>query len=240
METPYIRNCLCVIPVHNEQDVLSDLICKLKALDHLDIGINMDFLFINDDSEDESEKILIEKHVKYISLINNLGIGGAVQCGYIFAEKYGYDYIVQIDGDGQHPPEELIKLLLTAEEFEEDLIIGSRFISNSSYRPSIARKLGMIYSSWLLKFMAGQKIYDTTSGFRLTKNKLIHFFSNEYPQHEAGLVSLLMAAKAGFRFKEIPIQMNQRQTGKSSINITRALFYPFKTIINSLTTIIRK
>ena len=235
-----MKKCLVVIPVYNESIALPQLINRLNELKLIDAHINVDFLFINDGSDDGSEKILTDNSVKYISLINNLGIGGAVQCGYIFAEKYGYDYIVQIDGDGQHPPEELIKLLLTAEEFEEDLIIGSRFISNSSYRPSIARKLGMIYSSWLLKFMAGQKIYDTTSGFRLTKNKLIHFFSNEYPQHEAGLVSLLMAAKAGFRFKEIPIQMNQRQTGKSSINITRALFYPFKTIINSLTTIIRK
>lgn len=240
METPNIRNCLCVIPVHNEQGVLLDLVCKLKALDNLNVDINIDFIFINDGSVDGSEKILIDSCMKYISLTNNLGIGGAMQCGYIYAASNGYDYVIQIDGDGQHPPEELKKLLLSADKFEEDLIIGSRFISDSSYRPSITRKLGMIYSSWLLKFVAGQKIYDTTSGFRLTKNKLIHFFSNEYPQHEAGLVSLLMAAKAGFRFKEIPIQMNQRQTGKSSINITRALFYPFKTVINSIAVIIRK
>ncbi len=240
METAYIRNCLCVIPVHNEQDVLLDLVCKLKALNLLNIDINIDFIFINDGSVDGSEKILIDSDMKYISLINNLGIGGAMQCGYIYAKKNGYDYVVQIDGDGQHPPEELKKLLLSADKYKEDLIIGSRFISNNDYKPSIARRLGMIYSSWLLKLVIGQKIYDTTSGFRLTKKKLVHFFSNEYPQHEAGLVSLLMAAKAGFRFKEIPIQMNQRQTGKSSINITRALFYPFKTVINSIATIMKE
>jgi len=240
LKTAYIRNCLCVIPVHNEQDVLLDLICKLKAFDLLDIDINIDFIFINDGSVDGSEKIIMDSGMKYISLTNNLGIGGAMQCGYIFAERNGYDYVVQIDGDGQHPPEELKKLLLSADQYEEDLIIGSRFIGDIVYKPSIARRIGMIYSSWLLKFITGKKIYDTTSGFRLTKNKLIHYFSNEYPQHEAGLVSLLMAAKAGFRFKEIPIQMNQRQTGKSSINIKRALFYPFKTVINSISTMLKK
>ena len=235
-----MKKCLIVIPVYNESCALPRLINHLNELKLKDTHINFDFLFINDGSKDGSEIILIDSCMKYISLTNNLGIGGAMQCGYIYASSKEYDYVIQIDGDGQHPPEELKKLLLSADKFEEDLIIGSRFISDSSYRPSIARKLGMIYSSWLLKFVAGQKIYDTTSGFRLTKNKLIHFFSNEYPQHEAGLVSLLMAAKAGFRFKEIPIQMNQRQTGKSSINITRALFYPFKTIINSIAVIIRK
>ena len=98
----------------------------------------------------------------------------------------------------------------------------------------------MIYSSYLLRLVTGQKIFDTTSGFRLTKNKLIHYYANEYPQHEAGLISLLLAAKSGFRFKEISIKMHQRKTGKSSINMKRALFYPFKTIINSIATILKK
>ena len=218
---------------------MPDLICKIKDIDLVGIDISVDFIFINDGSIDNSEKILIDSDMKYISLINNLGIGGAMQCGYMFAKKNKYDFVVQIDGDGQHPPEELKKLLLSADKFKEDLIIGSRFISDNDYKASIARRLGMIYSSWLLKFVTGQKIYDTTSGFRLIKNKLIHFFSNEYPQHEAGLVSLLIAAKAGFHFREIPIQMKRRRTGASSINIKRALFYPFKTVINSIATIIR-
>ena len=235
-----MKKCLIVIPVYNERSALQELINRLIELELTYTHINVDCLYVNDGSEDDSEKILLDNHVKYISLINNLGIGGAMQCGYIFAEKNGYDYVVQVDGDGQHPPEELKRFLLSAEKYEEDLIIGSRFISDNGYKPSIARKLGMIYSSWLLKIVTGQNIQDTTSGFRLTKKKLIHFFSNEYPQHEAGLVSLLMAAKAGFRFVEIPIRMNQRQTGKSSINIKRALFYPFKTVINWLATIIRK
>ena len=234
-----MKKSLIVIPVYNESIALPQLINRLNELKLKDTHINVDFFFINDGSDDGSEKILIDNSVKYVSLINNLGIGGAMQCGYIFAKKNGYDYVVQIDGDGQHPPEELRKLLLAAEVFQEDLIIGSRFITDNDYKPSIARKLGMIYSSWLLKIATGKKIYDTTSGFRLTKKKLIHFFSNEYPQHEAGIISLLMAAKSGFHFREIPIQINQRLAGKSSINIGRVLLYPFKTIINSLAAILR-
>ena len=235
-----MKKCLIIVPIYNESISLPRLIDQMNSIKNNITDIIPEFLFIDDGSVDNSKDIIENSGLDYITLSNNLGIGGAMQCGFIFAARNGFDYTIQLDGDGQHPPQELGKLLLSANQYEEDLIIGSRFIGDIVYKPSIARRIGMIYSSWLLKFITGKKIYDTTSGFRLTKNKLIHYFSNEYPQHEAGLVSLFMAAKAGFRFKEIPIQMNQRQTGKSSINIKRALFYPFKTVINSIATMLKK
>jgi len=235
-----MKRCLVVIPVYNESVALPRLINLLNELESEDPRKSIEFLFINDGSEDGSEEILLKSGLNYVSLANNLGIGAAVQCGYMFAERNGYDYLVQLDGDGQHPPGELEKLLVAAEESEEDLIIGSRFISNSGYRPGIFRKLGMIYSTWIVRRVTGETIRDTTSGFRLTKKRLIRFFASEYPHREAGVLSLLMAAKAGFRFREIPIRMNKRRTGKSSIRIDRALFYPFKTIINTLAAILGK
>ena len=132
------------------------------------------------------------------------------------------------------------KLLFAAKEFDSELIIGSRFIEKSDYIPSIPRKIGMIYSSFILYISTGIKIYDTTSGFRLTKRTLIEFFSKNYPQHEAGLVSLLIAAKEGFNFKEIPLKINKRKVGNSSINFQRSLFYPFKTIINVIAILVRQ
>jgi glycosyltransferase involved in cell wall biosynthesis len=235
-----MKKCLIITPIFNESKALSGLMDRLHEIKLSDIKISIDVLFINDGSEDESENILMKKNANYISLVNNLGIGGAMQSGYIFANDNGYEYVVQIDGDGQHPPEKLKQLIISAEKSDEDLIIGSRFISSNSYRASLTRRIGMIYSSWLLKIITGIKIYDTTSGFRLTKRELIQFFAKDYPQHEAGLVSLLMAVKAGFSFKEIPIQINKRTTGKSSINTKRALLYPFKTIVNSINYILRK
>ena len=235
-----MKKCLIITPIFNESKALSGLMDRLHEIKLSDIKISIDVLFINDGSEDESENILMKKNANYISLVNNLGIGGAMQSGYIFANDNGYEYVVQIDGDGQHPPEKLNQLIISAEKSDEDLIIGSRFISSNSYRASLTRRIGMIYSSWLLKIITGIKIYDTTSGFRLTKRELIQFFAKDYPQHEAGLVSLLMAVKAGFSFKEIPIQINKRTTGKSSINTKRALLYPFKTIVNSINYILRK
>jgi glycosyltransferase involved in cell wall biosynthesis len=235
-----MKKCLIIVPVYNESISLPRLIDQMNSIKNNITDIILEFLFIDDGSVDNSKDIIENSGLNYITLSNNLGIGGAMQCGFKFAARNGFDYTIQLDGDGQHPPEELRKLLLSADQYEEDLIIGSRFIGDIVYKPSIARRIGMIYSSWLLKFITGKKIYDTTSGYRLIKYKLIHFFSNEYPQHESGLISLLMAAKAGFRFREIPIQMNQRQAGKSSISMKRVLFYPFKTIINSIATMLKE
>ena len=182
-----MKKCLIITPIFNESKALSGLMDRLHEIKLSDIKISIDVLFINDGSEDESENILMKKNANYISLVNNLGIGGAMQSGYIFANDNGYEYVVQIDGDGQHPPEKLKQLIISAEKSDEDLIIGSRFISSNSYRASLTRRIGMIYSSWLLKIITGIKIYDTTSGFRLTKRELIQFFAKDYPQHEAGL-----------------------------------------------------
>ena len=235
-----MKRCLIVVPLYNESIALPHLISGFNDIQFREKNFKHDILFINDGSDDGSEEILIENSVNYVSLINNLGIGGAMQCGYIFAAKNGYDYVIQIDGDGQHPPGEILRLIAAAEKFDEDLIIGSRFISDIDYKPSIPRKLGMKYSSSLMRISTGIKIADTTSGFRLTKKDLVNYFAKEYPQQEAGLISLLMAAKAGFQFKEIPIKIDKRRYGKSSINILRAFLYPSKTMINSIAVAIRE
>lgn len=230
--------CLMVIPIFNESDTLESVINKLNLLKT--DKVKVDFLYINDGSTDQTENILGKSNVNYLSLINNLGIGGAVQAGYIYAEKRNYDYVVQLDSDGQHLPEEVDKLFQAADECHDDMVIGSRFITDLGYTPSVPRKVGMLFSSTILYLLTKNKVYDTTSGFRLTKKKLIKYFSTDYPQHEAGLVSLLSASTSGFSFKEISVNMISRVSGSSSINFGRAFFYPFKILVNSISTVLIK
>ena len=230
--------CLIVIPIFNEGKTLESVINNLSKLKT--DKVKLDFLYINDGSSDQTESILEKSNVDYLSLVNNLGIGGAVQTGYIYANKRNYDYVVQLDSDGQHLPEEVDKLFMAADISSEDMIIGSRFITDSGYIPSLPRKIGMLFSSAILYLLTNKKVYDTTSGFRLTKKRLINYFSNDYPQHEAGLVSLLSASTSGFLFKEIPVNMLTRVSGSSSINFGRAFFYPFKILVNSISTILIK
>lgn len=235
-----MKKCLLVIPVHNDSASLPALITQIKNLTTSTNDVAISHLFVNDGSHDDTGRILAAEGMNYVTHLANLGIGAAVQCGYKYAAENDFDYVIQIDGDGQHPPAEIDVLLSAAETYNEDLIIGSRFVVDTGYRPTFARKMGMFYSSWLLRITTGAIIDDTTSGFRLTKKRLIQRFAKEYPQREAGLISLFIAAKAGFRFKEVPITILQREHGKSSINFLRAFIYPSKTIINSIASVLRK
>lgn len=235
-----MKKCLLVIPIYNEGESLLSLIGNLKdlAVGHNDVEVLS--LFVDDGSSDDTRRILESENVTFISHLVNLGIGAAVQSGYKYAAENDFDFVIQVDGDGQHPPEEISKLITAAETHNEDMIIGSRFLTDTGYKPSLARKMGMMYSSGLLKLTTGNVIKDTTSGFRLTKRPLIRHFAKEYPQREAGVISLFIAAWAGFTFKEIPIKIVERTHGESSISLYRMLAYPCKTIINSIAAIIRK
>jgi glycosyltransferase involved in cell wall biosynthesis len=234
------KTCLITVPVYNEEDVLEDLINQLLSVSLDNDKYSFSLIFINDGSTDNSEEILKSKGLNYITNPVNLGIGGGIQCGYKYATENDFDYFIQVDGDGQHPPEEIPKLLHAAESNTEDWIIGSRFIINSDYKPSFFRKMGMKYSTMMLYFTTGVTIKDTTSGFRLAKKKLIRYLAKDYPQHEDGLVSLFITSKAGFTLKEIPIRMVERKYGKSGIGFIRSLFYPYKIIINSLAAVLRR
>jgi len=235
-----MKKCLLVIPVHNDSPSLPSLIGRIKNLSISTNDVKISHLFVNDGSLDDTQGVLAAEKVNYVTHLSNLGIGAAVQCGYKYAAENDFDYVIQVDGDGQHPPSEIDVLLSAAKTYSEDLVIGSRFVVDMGYKPTFARKIGMIYSSWLLRVTTGVVIDDTTSGFRLTKKRLIQHFAKEYPQREAGLISLFIAAKAGFTFKEVPITILQRAHGKSSINLLRAFIYPGKTIINSIASVIRK
>lgn len=235
-----MKKCLIIVPVYNEQEFLQQLIDRLKSSSIKQQDIDIKILFINDGSTDDSERLLIKNKVNYITHVNNLGLGASTQSGYKYAVACNFDYVIKIDGDGQHPPEEIEKFIDAAENNSEDLIIGSRFITDTGYKPSLARKIGMIYSSWLLRMVTSLKIADTTSGYLLLKKNLVRLFAKDYPQFTAGLTYLFIAGKAGFRFKEIPIRINNRQFGKSSIDFFKALLYPSKTLINAIARLIRK
>ncbi len=234
------KKCLIIVPVYNEQGSLQQLIERIKSSSSKQKDIDIKILFINDGSTDDSELILIKNKVNYINLVNNLGLGASTQSGYKYAAAGNFDYVIKIDGDGQHPPEEMGKLIDAADNNNADLIIGSRFITETGYKPSFSRKIGMLYSSWLLRLVSGLWITDTTSGYLLVKKNLVSLFAKEYPQFTAGLIFLLIANKAGFKFKEIPIRIVSREYGKSSINFFMALIYPSNTLINVVAMLIRK
>lgn len=210
-----VEKVLLVVPAYNEQEsILStyQAICAARK--------NYDVIVINDGSTDDTEKILRENDIPHIELVQNLGIGGAVQTGYKYALENDYDVAVQFDGDGQHEIESVADLIRPIIDGEADMVIGSRFVDKNSdnFRSSRARRAGIKTLSKIIKWKTGKKIYDTTSGFRAAGRKVIRLFSEEYSIEYPEPISTTLAILNGLRVLEVPAKMKSRAGGKSSIS----------------------
>lgn len=166
---------LIIIPAYNEEDSIYNTVKKLVET------CKYDYVVINDGSTDGTRRILEENNLNYIDLPINLGIGGAMQTGYKYALKHGYEYAIQLDADGQHDPDDLEKLVAEIERSQYDMVIGSRFIEKTNYKGSLMRRIGILYFYYLLLFISRIKITDPTSGYRIVNRKIIKEFSKYYP-----------------------------------------------------------
>ncbi|WP_339311792.1 glycosyltransferase family 2 protein [Paenibacillus sp. FSL M7-0896] len=214
---------LGIVPCFNEEENIRCLIKELS--EYSDI---LDFIIINDHSTDSTSLICKESNVNIINLPCNLGIGGAVQTGYIYAKENNYDIAIQIDGDGQHDPAYLKNLICPIVENGVDFVIGSRFIKKEGYQSSFTRRVGIVYFSGLLQMLTRQKVTDPTSGFRACNKRVIHFFAGNYPSDYPEPESIMALSRSGFKIMEIPVLMRERNGGVSSIKSLKTIYYMIK------------
>ena len=214
---------LVIIPCYNEQESIERVIENLKANAPF-----ADYLIVNDCSTDKTLRILQANDMNYINNPVNLGLGGGVQAGYLYARENGYDVAVQMDGDGQHDPKYLEKVCAPVIDGTYDMCIGSRFIEKEGFQSSFMRRLGINIISFMIKLFTGKKIYDVTSGYRACNKELINFFADnyadDYPEPEAIITSVL----SGFKVGEVPVVMVERQGGTSSIRSLKSAYYMIK------------
>jgi len=213
---------LIIIPAYNEAKNLTGLLDRLGL-----VCPEHDLVVINDSSNDNTLAVCAERGVNVIDLPVNLGIGGAVQSGYRYALYNRYDAAVQVDGDGQHNPE-YIGALLAELEKGADICIGSRFISGEGYQSSAARRIAIRYFSLLIRLFSGYRVTDPTSGFRVCGRKALKLFAADYPQDYPEPESIVNAAKHRLRVVEVPVVMNERKEGKSSITRFKSIYYMIK------------
>ncbi len=191
-------------------------------------GFQVDVLFIDDCSTDDTRSILESNSLPYIGLAVNVGIGGAVQTGIKYALDRGYNWVIQMDGDGQHPPSELVKFFNTARELQPEFIIGSRFMEKKGFQSSRLRRTGIQIFRILIRVFTGKRITDPTSGFRMFGQKVMVracvCYPDEYPEPESLLDFLLQ----GYTVVEIPVEMKERQGGSSSIRSFFQVYYMIK------------
>lgn len=233
-----MKSVLIIIPAYNEEKSILNVVSNIKKVKTNNYLI--DYIIINDGSSDNTKKVCLDNKLNFIDLPSNLGIGGAVQTGYKYAYYKNYDIAIQIDGDNQHNPSYITNL---CDEINNgyDLVIGSRFVETlSEFKSSFLRRVGINFLSNLIKICTGVKIYDVTSGFRACNKDIIEYFANNYPIDYPEPDSLVQVLKQNKKVKEIPVEMNERKTGKSSIRGLKSIYYMIKVsfaiIISSIAT----
>ena len=230
---------LIVIPCYNEEASLPILLPELLST-KLPNGYELNAVIINDCSKDNTVAVAKNYDVTVLDLPVNLGIGGAVQTGIRYARDNNYDLAIQLDGDGQHPPKELAKLIRYHDETGVNVVIGSRFLEKEGFQSSFTRRLGIQYFHWLNRFLTGQAIYDSTSGFRLFDRKAIALAAASYPDEYPEPESLVVFSKAGLKVAEVAVVMAARQGGQSSIRSFGSLYYCIKVTLAMFFSFIRK
>lgn len=236
-------NCkiLLVIPAYNEEHNI--LNTYKSVVEHNKKNkVNYDVIIINDGSTDGTESILSKNKIPHITLIHNLGIGGAVQTGYKYAFENDYDVAVQFDGDGQHDVNYVDKIVKPIVNKEADFTIGSRYLdkNTSEFKSTLARRLGIKLISFIIKLVTRKKILDTTSGFRACNRKIIKEFASDYPTEYPEPITTTELLKKGYKLKEVPVSMNERKAGVSSIKTWKQAYYMINVYLSILMVGIRR
>ena len=230
---------LVIIPCYNEQENILNTVARLRQC-----CPGVDCLVVNDCSTDNSRQLLLDNDIPHISLPCNLGIGGGVQAGYLYARENGYDITVQMDGDGQHDPAFLQTVIEPVEKGEADMCIGSRFQEKKGFQTSFARRMGIRLLSFLILLLSGKRVRDVTSGYRACGKALTDFYADHYAQDYPEPEAILAAVLQGFAVEEVPVEMKERQGGVSSIQAFSSIYYMVKVslalFIDRLTTSPRK
>lgn len=214
---------LIIIPAYNEQAAIVSFVQELRT-----VCPDCDFVIINDCSRDATLSLCRAHGFPVVDLPVNLGIGGAVQTGYLYALQHGYDVAVQMDGDGQHDPHDLAALLAPLARGEADLAVGSRFVQRSGFQSTAMRRLGIGILRGAVRLRSGHTVTDPTSGFRAANRRVIELFARDYAQDYPEPESLITALKSGARVCDVPVSMRARLGGASSIGEWRAIYYMLK------------
>ena len=226
---------LIISPAYNEEKSVGDVVRSLRReLPQADV------LVVDDGSTDGTAAVARAAGARVVRLPYNLGIGGAVQTGFLYAARNDYDAACQVDADGQHPADQMRKLIEEAETTDADLVVGSRFLVKTDYRGVWTRRAGIAILSWTISRLTGHKVTDPTSGLRVVKRQALTLFSRDYPEDYPEPESLVMLHRARLSFEERPVHMLARQGGTSSIGPLRAVYYMVKVLLAILIDLVRE
>lgn len=217
------QKLLIIIPAFKEEENIESLVSMI-----IENYPQYDYLIINDGSKDATRSICMRNGYNFIDLPINIGIGGAVQAGYKYAERGGYEIAVQVDGDGQHDISHIDKVIEPLQNGQADIAIGSRFIEKQGFQSSSIRRFGIRFLSGLIWVCTGKKIYDVTSGYRAVNRRFIEIYAENYPNDYPEPEAIVSAVMHKGKIAEVPVAMKERQAGASSIHAWESVYYMIK------------
>jgi glycosyltransferase involved in cell wall biosynthesis len=227
---------VAIVPARNEEGAVGGVVSEIRAFDP-----GLDVVVIDDGSTDQTAANAAAAGAFVITLPFNLGIGAAVQTGFKFALERGYGLAVRLDGDGQHDPAELPKLLSALDRDEADVVVGSRFADGAgSPASSRSRRLGIVFFARLVSLLTRQRVTDTTSGFQALNRRGVAVFAADYPHDYPEVEATVMVHKHRLRLVEVPVTMREREHGESSITLLRSIYYMLKVTLALVVSMFRR
>lgn len=217
-----------ILPAYNEEANIVQTVEQVRSCAHPDLSV--DYVVVNDGSTDTTEQVCRDNGIHCINLVQNLGIGGAVQTGYLYAMRHDYDIAVQFDGDGQHDIRSLYSLVSPLLSGEADFVVGSRFVGEQTgnFRSTRLRRAGIRWLSFLARCFGRVHVKDITSGYRAANRQALAYLAQNYPYDYPEPESLVTLQRNGFRIQERPAAMMERKGGQSSIRAWRSVYYMAK------------
>jgi glycosyltransferase involved in cell wall biosynthesis len=225
---------LILIPAFNEEGAVGSVVEEVRS-----VMPGIPILVVDDCSEDATRHVAKQAGADVLPLPYHLGLGGCVQAGYRLAFELGYDYVIRVDGDGQHDPAYIPKILEALQREGCEMVIGSRFVNGDGEHTGPARGLGIVFFRAILRPILGRPVKDPTSGFVGVNRTALALFSRSFPLEYPEIEALVVLQRKRFRFVEVPVRMRNRRAGRSTITALRALYYPVHVLLGVFVNVLK-
>jgi glycosyltransferase involved in cell wall biosynthesis len=225
---------LVIVPAYNEEGAIAGVVRGVQ-----EVLPETPVLVIDDCSVDQTVALARQAGARVLALPHHLGLGGCVQAGYKLAFELGYEYVIRVDGDGQHDPRDIPRVLERLRTSGCEMVIGSRFVTEGGEAASAVRGIGIRFFRAVLRPILGQPVHDPTSGFVGVNRNALHVFSRSFPLEYPEIEALVVLQRKAFRFEEVPCKMRPRTTGRSSITALRSIYYILHVLLGVFVNVLK-
>jgi len=232
--TAEAKRVLVLIPAFNEEGNIGGVIKEVQAA-----MPGTPILVVDDCSVDATRSLAQTDGAKVLSLPHHLGLGGCVQAGYRLAYELGYEYVIRVDGDGQHDPRDIPTVLKALERGDCEMVIGSRFVNGNGSHTSLLRAAGIVFFRAMLRPILGRPVHDPTSGYVGVNRTALALFSSTFPLEYPEIEALVVLQRKRFRFAEVPCRFRARRAGRSTITAAKSLYYIIHVLLGVFVNILK-